>query len=679
MKSAAAALLVFIAAVAWTASAGDPLTDRWDLNYPKDNNYSPFWRLLCKTRPVYTGRVDPIIVQGSWAGHVHKVFGSAGFSESRAGQTPLEFYDDITKASCTGCNIAKLDMSVYWHPELYYRNPAGQYEIVKGEGLTVYYLSRRGGKPDWWIPFPKGFRMIAGDQQRRSFNKDDVRDRAITYACYGGEGFSGTTYEDNGFPGYQNKSIGCSAIRLQIFFPTCWNGKDLDVPDHRSHMAYPIGDISQGDCPATHPYRLPGVFFEAFYNTNLYPHGDGKITWPFVLSQGDLTGYGMHGDFVTGWDEEALHRALHDQSCNCGNVDCCNTFKAYQQGAGADCPMDKPMPFYEDVGMTTPITKLPGCNNMTGLGPSAGSCKSPSPALTDASTGTHRAFIASTTKGILTPPWAEPWELVTATRTVMNLDNVFSIVNVKDGGIVAFQNVLSKGYLVHWVDAKVYSMQNSLPEVKKNDWYHWKIVNQANGLTAVMSVKDGSYLTLGPNGVVTCPKVSQVGAAQLWLLTDQTRWTGNNTPVPVPTFSAAPTVSSQPTPVPTGSGTEVKAGHYRFKLASSSSYIKSDKGGVLTVESQGTNFRVQISNDGATLFSDISMKFTTADNAGNDRLIANRGAASGWEMFTFTAVGNNWTITAKANGKLVAKQGDGSVKATATVADANSLWYLESI
>jgi hypothetical protein len=76
----------------------------------------------------------------------------------------------------------------------------------------------------------------------------------------------------------------------------CWNGKDLDSPDHRAHMAYPTR-YNGGDCPATHPVRLPAIFFEAFYSVDKFPHGEGRQ--PFVLSNGDPTGYGLHGDFVS--------------------------------------------------------------------------------------------------------------------------------------------------------------------------------------------------------------------------------------------------------------------------------------------------------------------------------------------------------------------------------------------
>jgi hypothetical protein len=33
---------------------------------------------------------------------------------------------------------------------------------------------------------------------------------------------------------------GSSYLSAKITFPGCWDGKNLDSPDHRSHMAYPV-------------------------------------------------------------------------------------------------------------------------------------------------------------------------------------------------------------------------------------------------------------------------------------------------------------------------------------------------------------------------------------------------------------------------------------------------------
>src|SRR6186713_2910022 len=51
-------------------------------------------------------------------------------------------------------------------------------------------------------------------------------------------------------------------IRSNLIFPSCWDGKNLDSPDHKSHMAHGgVGGFSHTTCPASHPIRMPQVCF----------------------------------------------------------------------------------------------------------------------------------------------------------------------------------------------------------------------------------------------------------------------------------------------------------------------------------------------------------------------------------------------------------------------------------
>jgi len=76
-------------------------------------------------------------------------------------------------------------------------------------------------------------------------------------------------------------------IRLELMFPSCWDGKNLDGINHdkKSHVAYPaLGNT--GACPEGFPVRLPTLFYESIWNTFEFKGQDGQ----FVFANGDPTG-----------------------------------------------------------------------------------------------------------------------------------------------------------------------------------------------------------------------------------------------------------------------------------------------------------------------------------------------------------------------------------------------------
>jgi hypothetical protein len=128
--------------------------------------------------------------------------------------------------------------------------------------------------------------MVAGDPALRD------KKGAFPGICHrcNGNGAGGAPCDSRDTSNFPAKTCP-GGIRATVIFPTCWDGKNLDSPDHKSHMAYvPNRAVLAGaNCPTTHPIRVPQVMYEIMWDTR--PFNDAKYfqngNQPFVYSFGD--------------------------------------------------------------------------------------------------------------------------------------------------------------------------------------------------------------------------------------------------------------------------------------------------------------------------------------------------------------------------------------------------------
>ena len=224
-------------------------------------------------RFTHAAPADPIVFPGKPdASHFHTFVGNRTTNA-------FSTYASLRLGGTTCARTA--DRSAYWAPALYQGS-----KLILPTLATVYYRRFTLAPVH---PFPNGLRMIAGDSGATSPQRMRV------------------TFWDCGFLSpvpHSAHILTCprgESLHLNIVFPQCWDGRHLDSPNHKSHMAY----MWKGRCPASHPVPVP-----ALATLFSYPIRGGKGLW---LSSGGL--YSGHADFINAWDPEAL-RELVDGCLN---------------------------------------------------------------------------------------------------------------------------------------------------------------------------------------------------------------------------------------------------------------------------------------------------------------------------------------------------------------------------
>ncbi|KAK0389515.1 hypothetical protein NLU13_3090 [Sarocladium strictum] len=321
------------------------------------------------------GSVDPLVTPGKVSSHAHQVMGGSGFGLGSTG-------DDLMKSTCTNANV-KGDLSNYWFPKLYFHDEAkNDFEEVEVMYVNVYYFF--DATNDDIKAFPKGLGIFSGDPMTRvapqvgakvNLNPLDGPVNAVSWVCPRSNGTDaswppnsdGKTFgmesnvrgEGVGFPDKNCDGL-YSPLRMDVHFPSCYN-PDKGLLDYKNNMAWPEQKNGKWDCPKGW-IHVPHLFLEVYWETNEFAdrwtQGQGKQ--PFVLSNGDVTGYSSHADFMAAWDEDILQNIIDNCNAGTSGMDNCPGVQRNTE----DCTIPNPAGNEEVTGT---MSKLPGANPLSGF------------------------------------------------------------------------------------------------------------------------------------------------------------------------------------------------------------------------------------------------------------------------------------------------------------------------
>lgn len=280
---------------------------------------------------------DPILYPGQpGKSHLHQFYGNVNANANSTYSTLRSAGDSTCNWSGTG---VAANRSAYWMPAML----DGKGNVVRPDYVSIYYKQRPASDPVVSDPtnpkyrgkavqLPNGLKFIFGWDPT---GVNTARTGSAWFNC------QGSTAKAGHYTTLSTALANCPAgnqVGAIIQAPECWDGKNLDSPDHRSHVAYAsYGTWGYLKCPSTHPYDIPTFTLGAWYTV---ASGDNTSQWELssdMMAPGQPKGHTFHADFFMAWDptvhdmwwQNCINKLLNCSAGQLGNG---------QQLKGADQP-----------------------------------------------------------------------------------------------------------------------------------------------------------------------------------------------------------------------------------------------------------------------------------------------------------------------------------------------------
>jgi hypothetical protein len=307
------------------------------------------FRFMCK--PGQLLRDDPVVYPGQpGASHLHQFWGNTG---ANANST----YRSLRTTGQSTCDNRGTDTpinrSAYWTPAML----DGAGHVVEPDFINTYYKQPPHNDPSCSSPpdaathsagicvdLPNGLRFVFGYNMATGkggpTDPNSPEHYSMWFECWAD--LTGTPSPVASARGKFSSIAdvvagGCPAggiLVMQAVIPVCWDGKNLDSPDHRSHLSNYLPDAPVR-CPADHPYVLPSLQMRLHYTTD-----DNFVAGKWHLASDEMVsgmpaGGTFHMDYFEAWSptvKDLWFRNCIDKHLTCANGDLGNGMQLKDAG-----------------------------------------------------------------------------------------------------------------------------------------------------------------------------------------------------------------------------------------------------------------------------------------------------------------------------------------------------------